>query len=154
VVRQFNRGMEQYHAGRFDEAIDYFNRVVRADPQNAEAHFARGRTFQRLDLIESAQGAYLASYNLRPDARIAACLGYCSGKLKNHPSAIEQNDVAIRGGFETAEIFNNRGYSHLVLRHLKQAEEDLNKAKMLDSFLQAPHFNLALLAEVQAFEVP
>jgi tetratricopeptide (TPR) repeat protein len=153
-VRQFNQGMELYRGGRFGDAIDYFNRAVRADPQNAEAQFARGRTFQQMGQFDAAESAFLTAYNLRPEGRVAALLGYCSGGMDHHEPAIAQDSAAIEAGFETAEVYNNRGYSLLKLEQLENAEKDLKKAIQLDETLQAPHLNLALLQLVRTFKSP
>jgi len=151
-VRQFNKGMSLYHLGQYNEAIEYFNRVDRLDPKNSDVQFARGRTFQKMGQFDLAAHAYLTADQLRPEAKTKALLGYCSGQLADHDAAIAQNNAAIEDGLGTAEVFNNRGYSHLKLKHLENAENDLKQAIELDENLQAAHFNLALLELVRAFK--
>lgn len=151
-VRQFNKGMELYRVGRFDEASEYFNRAIHYDAGFADAQFARGRAFQRLNQFGPAAEAYLAADKLRPEGRIQACQAYCSGKLDYHENAIAQANSAINANFITAEVLNNRGYSWLQLRKLENAEEDLSTAIRLKGSLQAPHYNLAHLELVRAYE--
>jgi pentatricopeptide repeat protein len=148
-VRQFHKGMNLYHLGRYDDAIECLDKAGRLDPQNADVQYARGRTFQRLGQIDSAEAAYLVADNLRPDAKLAALLGYCSGRRGHDKPAIAQYQAAIESGFATAEVFNNRGFSYLRQKMLTEAEKDLVEAINLDGLLQTPHFNLALLAETR-----
>jgi serine/threonine protein kinase len=153
TLRQFNKGIELYGQGRLDEASEHFIRSVRSDPNNADAQFALGRTFQHMKLFAPAAEAYLAAYRLRPNRRTEACLGYCSAQLANHGGAIAQENAAIEGGFRTAEILNNRGYSWLQSKEgLENAEGDFIEAIGLNGSLQAPHYNLALLELVRAYK--
>jgi tetratricopeptide (TPR) repeat protein len=151
-VRQFNKGMNSYRQGRIDEASEYFSRAVRADPQFVDALFAQGRTFQRLNQFGPAEEAFLAAERLRPEGRIEACLGYCSAKLEHFEVAIAQSNAAIKEGFKTAEVLNNRGYSRLQQRHLDNAENDFVEVIRLGNSPQAPHYNLALLELTRAYE--
>jgi serine/threonine protein kinase/Tfp pilus assembly protein PilF len=147
-VRLFNKGTELYQRGQYSEAIDCFNQVARLDSQNAEVQLARGRTFQRMGQFDSAGVAYLAALKLRPaDGRAKAMYGYCLGRMGLDQDAIGYDTAAIEAEFETAEVYNNRGYSFFMTKRPDEAQEDLTKALQLDPFLQAPHFNLALLAE-------
>jgi len=151
-VRQFHKGIALYHLGRYDEAIEFFNRVDHLDPKNPDVQFARGRTFQKMGQFDLAGSAYLAADEMRPEAKVKALLGYCAGQLEEHERAIAQDNAAIGSDFKTAEVFNNRGHSHLERRNLEDAERDFKKAIELDKNLQAPHVNLALLEVVRAFK--
>src|SRR5438034_2009364 len=151
-VRQFHKGMDLHHLGRYVEAIEFFNRVDRLDPKNPDVQFARGRTFQKLGQFDLAATAYLAADELRPEAKVKALLGYCAGQLAEQERAIARDNAAIEAEFITAEVFNNRGYSHLKLQNLEDAEKDFKKAIQLNDNLQAPHFNLALLEVVRSFK--
>jgi tetratricopeptide (TPR) repeat protein len=153
-VRQFHKGMDLFHLGRYSEAIACFNQVDLLDPKNANVQFARGRTFQRLGQFDAAGAAYLAADELRPEGKAKALQAYCSGQLDEHRRAIAQNNAAIEDGLQTAQVFNNRGYSYLKLGQLENAEKDFKKAAELDENLQAPHFNLALVELKRAFKAP
>ncbi len=144
-IRQLHKGLEDYRHGRYQEALNKLSEAIRADPENVQAHFARGRAFQQMDDMESAFAAYQKAYQLNPDGITAACMGYCLARTGFHPGAIVYSDEAIKGRCSTAEVFNNRGYSHLKLRKLAEAEKDLAKAEQLDARLQAIHYNRALL---------
>ena len=51
--RQFHKGMNLYHLSRYEEAMECLNQAGRLDPDNPEIQFARGRTFQRMELFDS-----------------------------------------------------------------------------------------------------
>jgi tetratricopeptide (TPR) repeat protein len=151
-VRQFKKGMELYNARQFDEASEYFTRAVRSNPHDPDAHFARGRALQHMNLFAPAQEAYLEAEKLRPQARLVACMAYCSAQLGNHTNAIAEDNSAIEQGYETAEVLNNRGYSLLQRQlRLEDAELDFIAAIKLRDSLQAPHYNLAWLHLVRAY---
>lgn len=151
-IRQFNKGMELYRAGKYEEASEYFNRAIHQDARFADAQFALGRTYQRSNQFAPAAEAFLAADKLRPDGRTQACESYCSAKLNYFPKAIAQANAAIDADFATAEVYNNRGYCYLQQKNLDLAQSDLEKAIRLDGSLQAPHFNLAVLELYRAFK--
>jgi tetratricopeptide (TPR) repeat protein len=103
--------------------------------------------------FDSACAAYLSALKLRPDdGKVEAMYGYCLGRMGHDQDAIGYDNAAIEAGFETAVVYNNRGYSLYVTKMTDEAQEDLSKALKLDPTLQAPHFNLALLAEARALK--
>jgi serine/threonine protein kinase/Tfp pilus assembly protein PilF len=149
-VRRLHKGLAEYRLGRYEKAIVSLDEAVRTDPQNVEAHFARGRAFQQLDEIDSAVIAYIKAYQLKPDGKTAACLAYCLSRTGYHDPAIAYSDKAIGSQFGNAAVLNNRGYSCLQLRRLTEAEKDLAKAEGLDASLQAVLYNRAHLEFVKA----
>jgi serine/threonine protein kinase/Tfp pilus assembly protein PilF len=154
AVRQFNKGVDLYGLGRYEESSEAFSRAIQADPKNADAHFARGRAFQKMNQFAPAAEAYLSADKLKSDPRVEACLGYCSAQLGYHLEAIAQENAAIECDFRTAEVLNNRGYSWLKLKKLEKAENDFAEAIRLNPNLQAPYYNLALLELARAYQAP
>src|SRR5262249_17883755 len=136
-VRQFRRGMDLYRLGHFQEAMEYLDHAGRLDPENPDVQVARGRAFQRIGQFDSAGVAYLAALNLHPEdrvkARVKALYGYCLGRMGFDQDAFAYDTAAIEAGFETAEVYNNRGYSLLKEKRLDEAQEDFSKALKLDS---------------------
>jgi Tfp pilus assembly protein PilF len=100
--------------------------------------------------FDSAGVAYLTALRSRPDGKVEAMYGYCLGRMRCDQDAVAYNTAAIEGGFETAEVYNNRGYSFFRMKQPDEAEDDFIKALRLDPSLQSPCFNLALLAENRA----
>jgi serine/threonine protein kinase/Tfp pilus assembly protein PilF len=144
-IRQLHKGLEDYRRGRYQEALNKLSEAIRADPENVEAYFARGRAFQQLDDIESAFAAYEKAYQLNPDGKTAACMAYCLGRIGFYKEAIAYSDEAISRGISTAPVLNNRGYDYLKLHNVSKAEKDLAEAERLDASFQAIHYNRALL---------
>jgi len=105
-----------------------------------------------MKLFAPAAEAYLAAERLRPDCSTEACLGYCFAQQEKHGNAIAQETAAMEGGLKSPEILNNRGYSYLKGKDLENAESDFNQAIQLNDSLQPPHYNLALLELVRAYQ--
>jgi serine/threonine protein kinase/Tfp pilus assembly protein PilF len=149
-VRQLRKGLEDYRRGQYQLALASLNEAVLADPQNADAQFARGRAFQHLNEFDSAAIAYRAAYALKPDGKTAACLAYCLSAGNSHEAAIAYCREAINCQFAPAAVFNNRAYSLLQQGRLAEAEENLAKAEKLDPSLQTVFYNHACLEFVKA----
>jgi len=60
---------------------------------------------------------------------------------------------AISTGFGPAAVHNNLGYSYLLIHDLDGAWRSLDEAIRLDSTLQAPFYNRALLCFQKALQV-
>jgi serine/threonine protein kinase/Flp pilus assembly protein TadD len=175
TVLQMRQGVTAYQQGDYLQAIQAFSKAIEADPNLVDVSFARGRAYHRralqLDslrrrLIEegapskdikdfeqririerrSALTDYKAADPSR-DGRIWACIGYCFSLDADHVQAIGFYDEALKAGFRTAEVYNNRGYEHLRLHALDAAERDFQAAIQLDCRLGVAYHNLAKLEE-------
>src|SRR5262249_4068488 len=102
--RQLDSGMRMYRDGQYAQAVQHFHEVLRADPGNHDALFARGRAFQQLGKTDSekytlAMNDYLEADKRNPDGRSKAALGYCLNRTKARPqAAIFYYEEAIRAG--------------------------------------------------------
>jgi tetratricopeptide (TPR) repeat protein len=159
-VRAFERGQEAYRHGRFAEAVEYFNEAHALNPASPEVPYARGRANQQREDFRAAEDDYRAALRLTADAerqaRLKACLAYCSGMLGNHGQAILWYEDLERTGWQTAALLNNFGWS--CLQHLgrssDRAEPLLTRAIELAPGLQAAYFNRAEFHLRQAFKNP
>src|SRR2546423_15091822 len=52
--RSFSRGVEEFDAGRYTEALEDFLRAAQSNPEDAEAVFDAGLAYEKLDRLPSA----------------------------------------------------------------------------------------------------
>jgi tetratricopeptide (TPR) repeat protein len=65
-ARAFASGVEQFNAGRYEEALESFLAAVVANPRDAEALFDVGATYEKLGRHAEASAAYKGALELRP----------------------------------------------------------------------------------------
>jgi serine/threonine protein kinase/Tfp pilus assembly protein PilF len=139
--RQLTSGWEAYRRGEYPQALNYFQQATQADPQLAEAFFARGRAYQQLGNFQSAVLEYEQADQLVSDGRSQACLGYCQAAKGSHLVASSHFSHALEAGFDKAEVFNDLGFCYLRLGRLALAQEHLDKALARNPHLQAAYHN-------------
>jgi serine/threonine protein kinase len=153
-IRQLHKGLDRYQRGKYEDALQYLNQAVVAEPHSVDSHFARARVFQHLGRIESALADYEKADELanQQDGRIKASMAYCLSQSGNHDRAILHYQQALQLDFGTAEVFNNLGYSYLQSRPflganniLDEAQCWLDKAIKLNDRLGVAFYNRAIL---------
>lgn len=65
-ARSFASGVEQFDAGRYEEALESFLAAVGANPRDVEALFDVGATYEKLGRHTEAAAAYKRALELRP----------------------------------------------------------------------------------------
>jgi serine/threonine protein kinase/Flp pilus assembly protein TadD len=158
------QGREFYRLGKYDKAVEAFDRALETDNDNADFFFARGRAYQQMGKTDAAMRSYEAADTRYldagdPDARhglVCASRAYCLN-LSEHPKqAIELYKQAINAHFDNALIHNNLGYSYSVTRDANNSDEskaavrELTIALQMDGNLQAAYHNRALLHATDA----
>lgn len=125
-------GYVDYQNGRFDEAINKFEKSISLNGSNAEAYYLKG-------VCESQSGTNIAaikSYNqaLKIDPNYAEVhyeIGYSYFQLNKFEKAIEAFDKAIAIRPNYAEAWFNRGSVKCIIGEKKAAEADWRKAEAL-----------------------
>jgi tetratricopeptide (TPR) repeat protein len=146
------RGQEYCQHGEYERGVECFNRVLERDPDLEAAWFHRGRAYQKLGEFILALESYRRAYQLAPQGRLSALMGYCDSQVQQHYAAISHYERAIAEGFATAEVYNNRGCSSLQVSLHDKAQESLDAALQLDPQLQAACYNRALLDYARALK--
>ncbi len=142
-VRQLEAAQVVYRQKQYDQAIEYLNRALDADGSLAEALVLRGRAHQALGRYNAAFSDYEAAHELTQDPRLQAAKGFCLAMQNNHHVAIRCYEQAIAGGYRTAEVQNDLGFSLIRVGKASQALESLGLAIALDPNLQAALVNRA-----------
>ena len=146
AVRQLQLGLRQLEQGEYSLAVDSLNDSIISDPNSAEALFARGRAYQRLGGFEAALRDYKLAARLAPSPLLDVCRGYCLGRIKSYRAPLPFYDSALKAGYDRPELlYNNIGFSYLMLGQFTNAEKHLQHAIRIDEKLQAAHYNMAML---------
>ncbi len=157
-IRQLQLGVAYGEQGQYALAVDCLSNSIRSNPNSSEALFARGRAYQRLGEYYTAYQDYDLSYQLTPTPILNACRGYCLSQVGSHSAAIAAYQLALKGGYNSpALLYNNIGFSYLMLRQLDDAEKYLQRAIRTDGNLQAPRYTLVkvfLRRALQGQQIP
>jgi Tfp pilus assembly protein PilF len=147
----YSRGLVEFHAGRYEQALQLFEQAVQADPKDAYALYYRGVTRGRLGNYGGAVQDLRSTRGIKPDLDQAAFeLGIAlvqTGQDAEAVPALEQaqHDVALD---PQASLF--LGLAHVRLRQADAARENLQRAAARDPELQVPARYYQGVAEYQA----
>ena len=141
-VRQLKRGLEHTNAGKYELAVECFDRSLRSNPNCFDAVFARGRAYERMGDFRQALQDFQQLSRDTPTPQVWACQGFCLSKLRLNQAAIHSYRTALDMGYSSPAVLNNIGLSCLKLRQFDEAEQYLKEAIRLDERMAAAHFNL------------
>jgi len=139
--RMLEEARVAYAAGDNRKALDRAGLVLAQTPDSAEAHFLRGRVYQRQGELELARDDYSEANRLAPSGRAAACFAYCLNRGGAYPQAIARSEEALAAGFRTAEVYNNLAYAQMRHGQMPAAEANLALALELAPGLPAALHN-------------
>ncbi len=114
---------------RPEEALVHFDKAIDVEPNQGEAHLARGQVLETLGRTDEALWAYLRSLEL-DRLSVAAMTRVASiqlGRGLADQALVRLND-ANELAPEDAEVRHRRGLAHLALKHPKPAIADLEFA--------------------------
>ena len=63
----YNLGLACNGLHRFEEAVDYFTRLISLDGQNPAAHFELGKAYRGLKRTDEEMQSYKDALNIKPD---------------------------------------------------------------------------------------
>jgi tetratricopeptide (TPR) repeat protein len=142
----YEQGRRAYRAGDYRAAEAHFTAAINANEEDPRPWFGRGRARLLRGDVVLARDDFREADQRREDGVAAACIGYCQSLKKEVPDALAWYDEAIKRGYATAAVFNNRGHSRMQRAQLDGAEEDFTAALERDPDLQAALYNRALVA--------
>jgi tetratricopeptide (TPR) repeat protein len=120
-------------AGKQQEAIGAFTKVIELDPKNEKAFYNRGETYRILGNFRLAIRDYDRAIELHPkDAKPYGPRGVAYGSLGEHRQAIKDYDKAIELDPKDAEIYVARGISYRKLGNYQQSIQDYDQAIQLN----------------------
>jgi len=122
--------------GKYPEAIDHVTAALDMEPQDAELHFLRGRTYYD----------YAVSLAMELTGQPPEAVPFLPDEVTEQMElAIGDYTTAIELDPEYAKAYNNRGNAHAALGDLERALEDYDQALELDASLTLTYFNRGAL---------
>ena len=137
----FYRGLTYQNTGKYDKAIEQYDKSIELNPNYANAYNNRGTAKNSLGQHVEAIADYDEVIRLNPDHALAYTnRGVAKDSLREHKDAITDYNQAIRLKPDYAEAYNNRGVTKNGLGQHEKAIEDYDKAIRLN-----PDYALAYL---------
>jgi len=126
--------------------IERYTQLIKAEPNNANAHFSRAECFFELDDFAATLRDYDAGIRLDPnDSRSFVNRGVCHRKLGNNEKALEDFDQAIRMTGILAAYFNRANV------RVDQGEFELAVSNYSAVIEKVPNFRAAYLCRARAY---
>ena len=121
-------------AGRLEESIALYSKVIDADPDHMEARMGRGRLLLDRGDLDGSMSDYMVAKEVapnHPEPQIA--IGDLHFAQKEYRKAIEFFDLALSMDQKSAKAYCRRGISHYYQNDYPQALKDLRQAQKLDA---------------------
>jgi tetratricopeptide (TPR) repeat protein len=130
------RGNSLSEEGHYLEAIDHFSAAIELEPDNAQAHFLRGRAHYdyAVQVVDEASGQRPENAPFLPDEAVQ----HLEDAIADYTKAIELDPQHTRA-------YNNRGNAYISLGETESALRDYDTALELDPDLALTYFNRGLL---------
>jgi tetratricopeptide (TPR) repeat protein len=119
--------------GNLQQGADLYSDLIDQDPDNLEAHVARGRLYLDLGDYSRAMSDFMVAEDFAPtDPEPQVAIGDLYFARKDYRKAIDYFDQALQLAPNHAMAFCRRGISHYYRKNYQEAVVDLEKAKKLD----------------------
>jgi len=143
---KFEQGILYFEQGKFEEAIEAFEAVLKEKPDFAEGYYNLGMVFLRKGENENAEKAMAKAIEIKPDFIEAYFgLGQVYVERGEEEEALKLYQKAIEIKPNEAKIFVNLGALYFSRGEEDLALEALLKAKELDPSLPNTYYQLGLL---------
>lgn len=127
--------------------IEYYTEKINGNPEDYVSLVERGISYNLADEYEKSLedlNAALEINSNNSDALYYRAIAF--SKFERYQEALEDINASIQiGESDKAELFHNRGYTHMMLKDFKSALDDYNKAIELDPYQAHYRFNRAFL---------
>jgi tetratricopeptide (TPR) repeat protein len=142
--RYFSHGVEEFEAGRYEEALDAFLRAVQANPQDADALLDAGLAYEKLGRPVEAAAAFRGTLDLRSSAKARAHLCTALVASESFWDAVEACGHAIKRDGPDASLYYRYGLAFKGAGMFDQEVEAMRLAVALSPVEPQLHLELGL----------
>ncbi len=125
----YNKGLEKYNQGEYQDSINDFERALEKSPNLAEAYSYRGQAKAELGDINGSIADYNHLLLIQPkNAEVYNKRANAYHKLKDYDAVIQDYNQALDINPNFALAYYHRGCTYLELENQQRAIEDLRRA--------------------------
>jgi tetratricopeptide (TPR) repeat protein len=125
-------GIQLFQQGKYEKALDNFNKAIEADPKDAEAYFFKANALALLGKKQEAVAEYDKSSQLAPDVpQTYFNKGNALADLGKDKEAVAAYDMAIEKNPTYAKAYYNKAMILSRMGRTKESQEVLSKARSL-----------------------
>ncbi len=129
----YNKGVNEYYAKNYADAIQSFNKAIEADPEYSDAYNYLGLVYDNQGDYNQALYYYRRAFEIKPtDAVIANNLGIVYAVQKDYDNARWYTNKSIELNPNYYNAYNNLGWISQTLGDKEKALEHFLKAYELD----------------------
>lgn len=141
----FNKGVALAKLGKYEEAIECYDKVIELNPNYAPAWYNKGVALAKLGRYEEAIECYKKAVELNPDYVDAWFnMGVAYAKLGKYEEAIKCYDKVLELNPKDYYAWNNKGVALAKLGKYEEAIECYKKAIELNPNYADAWYNLGL----------
>lgn len=118
-----DRAFSLFHLGRFQEAVEVYDQLIRRDPERAYFYYAKGSSLKELGRLQEAVAVFdQALRRDRGQGEIYIQKGNVLQQLDRFQEAVDAFDRALALNPQDANVYSNKGNA---LRRLGRSQEAL-----------------------------
>lgn len=142
-----NRCLVYLQWGKYEEAIADCTEAIRINPENIEANLNLGLAYDKIGNYQQAIAEYTQVLNHNHnDFRALYNRGLANFELNNYQEAITDYSLILatiyqNANFNQADIYNERGLTYLMTKHMYKAMVDFSYAIHIDSGNARAYYN-------------
>lgn len=139
AVSLVKKGDVYFYNEKYDSAIYYYSRAVKADPKSHDAYFSLGAAYLKQNKNNEAVANYTNALNTVPPDSVKLLAKYYAGRgaalenKKAKDSAFLDYTDAIKYGSTSPKVYKSRGELFYDRSNYELALKDFSKAIALDS---------------------
>ena len=147
----FNHGLDLYYKGKYELALEAFNKAIELKPNYANAWHNKGVTLGTLGRNDDALQAYNKAIELKPDfANAWDNKGVTLGTLGRNDDALQAHNKAIELKPDFAYAWDNKGVALSKLGRNDEALQANNRAIELKPDYTEAWYNRACIYALKA----
>jgi eukaryotic-like serine/threonine-protein kinase len=149
IIEQYRQGRDRLEGEQYSEALQYFIKVARATPKDAEVQYYIGECYRETNQYEKAIEAYNEAIKNRPNFGNAYWgLGDCYKNTERYQESLNSFKRAIEIDPCDAYTYSDLGVLYATLKRYQDAIESCTQACKLSEYKN--HSYLSNLATVYA----